>query len=216
MHSYIKRADEFVFGRFKQQHERLLEQLCRDRGSLLDVGCGSNSPIQRFSSQLERSVGVDAHLPSIDRSREQGIHTDYVQCDVLDILNKFGEKSFDVVVANDLIEHLDKAQGESLIAQMEAIARRRVVIFTPNGFLQQGEFDNNPYQVHRSGWTVKEMRGRGYDILGVNGWRPLRTERAIPRFYPRVVWKRISLLTQPFTTYRPSMAFSILCAKDIA
>ncbi len=212
----LKRADEFVFDRFRKQFVRMLEVLCRDGGSLLDVGCGWTSPIGQFSQAVEQSVGVDGHAPAIERSRALGIHTDYVHCDVLGILEKFGEKSFDIVLANDLIEHLEKPQGESLIAQMEAIARRRVVIFTPNGFLYQGEYDNNLHQVHRSGWTAAEMRGRGYRVQGINGWNRLRSERARPRFRPRLIWERLSFLTQPLTTHRPSHAFQILCSKEIA
>ena len=101
------------------------------------------------------------------------------------------------------------------MAAMEAVARRRVIVFTPNGFLPQDAFDGNPYQVHRSGWTVQEMRSRGYEVRGIHGWRPLRGERAAVRWPPRPFWGRLSLHTQRLFLERPHHAFQLLCTKDV-
>ena len=43
---------------YHQFLERLVLSECR---TLLDVGCGSDSPIQVFSKRLELAVGVDLH-----------------------------------------------------------------------------------------------------------------------------------------------------------
>ena len=55
------------------------------------------------------------------------------------------------------------------------------MVFTPNGFVRQHEYDCNPLQVHRSGWTVDSFRRRGYEIYGIGGPKALRGERAVPR-----------------------------------
>ena len=144
------------------------------------------------------------------------IHHAYVVVDVMNIGNAFAEKSFDCVFASDLIEHLNKEDGLKLIAMMERIARKKVIIYTPNGFLPQGEVDNNPAQIHRSGWTVNEMKLLGYNrIIGINGWKPIRGELAKIRLSPQFIWERISLLSQPIVKRFPKYAFHILCIKDI-
>ena len=97
---------------------------------------------------------------------------------------------------------------------MEAIAKERVVVFTPNGFLQQHEYDNNPKQVHKSGWYVDEMRNKGYRIIGIDGWKGLRGEYSKIRFWPERLWTTISDITQLFTRNHPEYAFEILCVKD--
>jgi 2-polyprenyl-3-methyl-5-hydroxy-6-metoxy-1,4-benzoquinol methylase len=93
-------------------------------------------------------VGVDAFEPSIEKSRAEGIHNEYVKADVLEIGARLEEKSFDCVVASDLIEHLSKEEGLQLLETMEKIARERGVVFTPNGFPPQGEYGGNALQIH--------------------------------------------------------------------
>jgi hypothetical protein len=83
-----------------------------------------------FSHRLQHSVGVDAFAPAIEASRRQNTHNEYFLLDVLEIDDKFGENSFDCVLACDLIEHLPKEDGERLIAMMEKIATKKL-FFTP-------------------------------------------------------------------------------------
>ena len=73
-------------------------------------------------------------------------------------LGSFDSCSFDCVTALDVIEHIKKAEGLRLLEDMERIAKKRIVVFTPNGFLPQSVHNNNPLQIHKSGWKVKEMR----------------------------------------------------------
>jgi len=65
---------------------------------LLDLGCGSNSPISRFSSKITYRVGVDIFDNSIWLSKKINIHNEYVKRDILDIENKFEERSFDYLI----------------------------------------------------------------------------------------------------------------------
>src|SRR5262249_18496684 len=104
------------------------------------------------------AVGVDAYEPAVEESRARGIHDEYRVADVRSIGELFDARSFDAVLAVDLIEHLEEADGLALLAAMERIARKRVVVFTPNGFLPQGAREGNPWQVHRSGWSAARLR----------------------------------------------------------
>ena len=188
-----------------------LEKKIGNCDSLLDVGCGSSSPIKKFSKKFY-CVGADAFLPSINKSKKQKIHNKYHRVNILELEKKFNPKSFDCVIALDLIEHLPKKDGLKLIKMMERIARKKVIIFTPNGFLPQEEYDNNPWQVHKSGWDVSEMKKRGYKIVGINGWKRLRGEYADLKFKSRL-WIIVSDISQLFVKNSPEYAFQILCTK---
>ncbi len=219
--SLIKRLYRGFYRKIFPEYAAELEKAVGDCKTLLDVGCGSNSPIKPFSGRL-RSAGVDAFKPSVEKSKREKIHGRYYVMDILRIGDKFKPGSFDCVLASDVIEHLTREDGCRLLAMMERIARRKVIIFTPNGFMPQGEFEENPWQVHKSGWTVNEMRKRGYKVVGINGFKPLRMggrkgtfgeEFTSIRLRPRYFWLAVSDLTQVWLRSHPEHAFQILCVK---
>ena len=190
-----------------------LEQAAGPALSILDVGCGDDSPLKLFR-RTGRRVGVDAYEPAINRSREAGIHDEYRLSDVLRIGELFPRGSFEVVVAFDVLEHLERQDGLRLLAAMEQIAARRVVVFTPNGFVSQGERGGNPWQVHRSGWTPGALRQLGYQVSGVHGLRMLRGEEAQVRWQPHRFWHLVSDLSEPVVARFPALAYQVIAAKD--
>lgn len=193
-------------------YQKELVKALQGSTSVLDVGCGSNSPVGQLRGKA-RLVGIDVYDGSVKKSQELGIHDEYHIHDVLKIQELFKAGSFDSVVALDLIEHLEKPDGLALLDAMETIATKKVVVFTPNGFLAQGEYDSNPWQVHRSGWTVAEMKSRGYDVIGISGWRPIRGELGYVKHKPAWFWIIFSDITQLFVRSHPEKAFQILCVK---
>src|SRR5437868_7092625 len=92
-----------------------LERAVGDAESVLDVGCGNNSPIGRFARKPAHAVGVDAYEAWIEESRSRGIHDEYRLANVLEIGDRFAPGSFDAVLACDLLEHLDAPDGSRLL-----------------------------------------------------------------------------------------------------
>jgi len=211
-YNLLKGAYSYFYGKVTPNPQTELQRAIGDCKTLLDVGCGDNSPIKSFSNKLY-CVGVDIFELSIKKSQQQRIHDRYYKLGVLDIEKKFKADSFDCVIALEIIEHLTKKDGFKLIDMMEKIANKKIIISVPNGFLPQKEYGNNPWQVHRSGWTVREMQRRRYKMLGIGGWKPLRTERALIRFWPKHFWTIISDVSQIFVRNNPEKAFQILCIK---
>lgn len=212
----IRNIHDVLFPSYKTE----LRHVVGDCKSLLDVGCGKDSPIRSFAQNLH-AVGVDVFAPALEQSKENNIHSEYYQMNVMDIGDRFQESSFECVLASDLVEHLDKKDGLRLLDMMEHIASRRVIIFTPRGFLEQHEYENNPWQEHRSGWDVDEMKARGYTVIGINGmkwvwnipwlWRSL-SAAPLPI---RMLRKFLVDITQLVARWFPSTAFQILCVKNM-
>lgn len=79
----------------------------------------------------------------------------------------FPARSVDTVLLLDVIEHLNKEDGRRAIQFAAGVARSQVVVFTPLGFVPQGEgeekdawgLDGVDWQIHRSGWTPGEFDG---------------------------------------------------------
>lgn len=206
--SMIKRFYKKVFPDF---YTSVLVKELRGCDSILDLGCGKDSAVKFIDASYK--VGVDSFKPYIEESRKKKIHHKYIIKDITKL--KIKPKSFDAVVALDVIEHLNKKDGLNLIKNMERWAREKIIIFTPNSFLRQEEYDENVLQVHRSGWTVKEFRKLGFKVYGISGLKILRKEKAELKFKPTWFWSVISHLSQKFTFYFPDIAFQLFAVKEI-
>ena len=192
----------------------IFEREIGDLQSILDVGCGSNSMV-RLLSNNKYCVGVDAHKQSLDYSKSKNIHNEYVECNILRISELFKDNAFECVIAIDVIEHLEKDDGFKLLDAMERIASRKVIVFTPNGFLPQGDRFSNPWQVHLSGWTVDDFEKRGYSIIGINGHRSLRGEFAKIKHKPKYLFSFISDISQLVVKNRPRRAFQLFAVMTL-
>jgi SAM-dependent methyltransferase len=206
---------EVLVGEHEVFLRTLREALVGTCESVLDVGCGFRSPIRSFSHLLPRTVGVDGYDKAIERSRAAGIHQEYHCMDLLKVGEAFAPKSFDAAIAIDVIEHFDKPDGYRLLEMLESIARKRVILFTPNGFLPQDEWDGNVHQHHRSGWEVYDFELRGYRVIGMSGWKPLRGDYALPRIRPYPLGGFVSRLTEPLTARFPKHAFQLMAIRDM-
>ena len=141
----------------KAQTRMLKNELNGDIRSCLDVGCGPG----RFKHLKHfYSVGCDIHQPTLLKAEKRGYYNKLVECDACHL--PFESKSFDAVISTELLEHLSKADGEKFIEETERVACKKVIITTPWGFAPQRGVKGNPYQVHISGWTPRELQKRGY------------------------------------------------------
>lgn len=181
--------------------------------TVLDLGCGkgSNSPLEGLS--FTRTLGVDIFEPYLEECRQKKLHSEYIQADIREI--EFEDNSFDTVMMLEVLEHFTKDEGIRLLSKCLKWARKKVIISTPNGYLWQDGFDNNPFQEHISGWSVEDLRNMGFSVFGSYGWKRLRGYKAIPLYKPRLLWEVISDVTQRVTRYYPGSAFRLVAVKII-
>ena len=117
--------------------------------------------------------------------------------------------------AGEQISAMKKKDGRRLMENMEKSARK-VIIFTPNGYVPQAEeyVKENPFQAHLSGWTVIEFKKKGYQVRGINGLKWLRKENAKVRGRPKLLWIALAEITQWITARVPRLAFQLLAVKE--
>lgn len=192
---------------------RLMQKELQGMESVLDLGCGSDSQL-RFVQGVSKKVGVDAFEPSIEKARAKGIHDEYLimPLDQIDI----PDKSFDAVIAIDLVEHFEKDESRAFIAKMESLAKKKVFLFTPNGFLPQPSYDNNPWQEHKCGWEAAELQDMGYHVQGVLGFKWMRGLYHRPYLRPRLVGNWIANRTRDlWTAKRPHLDAGLVAVKTM-
>jgi SAM-dependent methyltransferase len=188
--------------------EYLKREIDKD-DTVLDLGCGYNSVLQYCD--IAFSVGVELFAPYLEESKKKAIHNEYIRADIREV--DFKPKSFDVVMALEVLEHLAKDDGHELIQKMEAWARKKVILTTPNSYLYQDTYDDNPLQKHLSGWNVNEFEKMGFKVYGINGWRRLRGCKGAIKYRPQFLWLIIPDIRQWIAYYYPKMAFQLFAVK---
>ena len=194
---------------------RFLEKKIRNCDTILDLGCGYQSPIGLIKNKKFTSVGVDIFEKYIDISRKKKIHDNYITCNFMDIDNFVAPKSFDCVILLEVIEHLDKIDAIKLLKKIENIAIKRIIISSPNGFLSQEMYHNNIYQIHKSGWNQKFFKRLNFKVFGIGGLKWLRVERGEMKFKYNKAITLIFLLSIFFMKYLPQFAFQLLAVKKL-
>ena len=182
--------------------------------STLDIGCGSSGKLRELGTV--NTTGFEGYLPDFEEAKRQKTHDNFVQGDARDLARHFQPRSFDACIAIDVIEHLTKEDGLKLMQDMERIARKRVVFFTPKGFLPQRRKASDDLQEHLSGWEPAEMKSHDYEVIGLLGPKSLRTEGHVLKRKPRFFWAIISFIGQFIWSRRhPDTAAAILCVKHL-
>lgn len=162
--------------------------------TVLDLGCGimqattdSMTKTQRHGGKVARRLRTGMKMPDVLRCK--GL----LGCDITDkyldkakkyfpvikldlndsnSLDIFMNKSFDIVMALDVLEHIEYNKSIKIIGNMDRIARKKIIIYTPLKFAEneQENIDNawdmgeNPFQKHLSWISPDRFRSWGYKV----------------------------------------------------
>lgn len=182
--------------------------------TVLDVGCGRDSPLGNIKKTFT-SEGVDIFKASIEHSKKNKIHDRYRISDIRKIDKIYENRSFDAVIALDVVEHLSKKESIALIGMMEKIARKKVIILTPNGFYHQDAYDDNPYQVHKSRWSKEDFEKLGYRVYGLRGLKYLRGEYATIKYKPWLLWGILAFISEMPLYLVPALSYHLFVIKKL-
>ncbi len=160
---------------------------CLDRilrlhpSSVLDVGCGfglwgflCREYLDVMQGQVQpaqwriRIDGIELFEPYI-QDHQRALYSSIQIGDIRELAAEAGH--YDLIIAGDVIEHLEKDEGERVIAQLQAKARKALLINIPIGEgWEHPEQYGNPGELHRSTWyeyDFQEIRHDGqYFELG--------------------------------------------------
>lgn len=180
--------------------------------SFIDLGCGPHSFTAILPDDID-SVGIDIFDEYLEESKKREIHKRYIKGDLKTLNLK--DKTFDAAILLDVIEHLEREQGLNLLHRAEKWARKKILIYTPNEFTDQYPYDKNPYQLHKSGWNVKDFKDLGYKVYGLKG---LRQFEKFSKGKGKLLKLFVSILmkfSQIYTYFFPFHARRLFCVKEI-
>lgn len=139
--------------------------------SVLDVGTGLMHSLEDLPCPVK--IGLEAHRPYLEHRRIPEAVP--VNASALELEAIFVPCAVDLVTMIDVLEHFEPADAHGVLRQVESIARRRVLLFTPRGdFPQQGHdafgLGGEELQRHRSQWEPEDLTERGYRVVVLEGY----------------------------------------------
>src|SRR3990167_7080576 len=134
---------------------------------ILDVGCGKgiNAYLIRVTRDLSGStlVGLDINKDYLDFCKKFNIYDNLVKQNLPKL--PFKDKSIDFLLCTEVIEHLKKKDGLTLLKEIDRVCRGRAIVSTPNLFFDT--LEANKEDEHKSIWSAKDFRKYGYKAYGL-------------------------------------------------
>lgn len=143
-----------------------IQEHIKPEDTVLDIGCGIMGATSNMN--CKSILAVDAWKPYLDTVKYK---YPTMKMDIEKGFNaSFIGNSYDIVMAIDFVEHItDKEIAFAVIEHMETVARKKVIIFTTEGYVEQKDGlawakGNVKYQSHKIGITTNEFKMMGYDV----------------------------------------------------
>jgi len=193
---------------------RWLERDLADCESILELGCGSYPPLLKIGLG-HKTHAVNIWEPYIQKHIKEGNYSHCWQEDILTM--PYPEKTYDAIVMCDVLEHLERKDVYyyDLFRRFENCARKKVILFTPNGFMENDEVDGDPYQRHVSAWFPEDFQREGYKVRGATGFHWLYGKAGIVKRRPRTPMEYYGQLSQLVIYYFPNLAWHSYAVKEL-
>ena len=139
----------------------------RPSHSVLEIGPGVRPFELTFTPLLRVFVEPSSeYVALLQKQISQSSGKIIIRMDALSFLKSLPDKSFELIVCLDVIEHLKKDLGLMLIQEMLRVSSNQVIVFTPLGYMPQHMpklgidtwgFGEVELQTHLSGWQPQDF-----------------------------------------------------------
>jgi 2-polyprenyl-3-methyl-5-hydroxy-6-metoxy-1,4-benzoquinol methylase len=152
----------------RRQREELLRLMTKlDVRSVLDVGCGSGGNLAELAHAMPHLVlsGVDVSQEALALAAKRVPSATFRQ---LDAQKEKLDETFDLVLCNQVIEHL--ADDTTALRNMALMAKRWVLVATMRGRMRPSE----ALIGHMRNYSDKDLREKaarvGLEVVDIFGW----------------------------------------------
>ena len=139
-------------------------EVVRGCSSALEIGCGEGNNLRQ--TYAKQKVGIECFQPYV----KEGDGVEFRIGDALKILPTIPDKSFELILNIDCIEHFYKEDAIFVMKEMDRICSKRILLWTPSGLMVQNKQWHDDYRQwsdgleHKSSWVKEELEEWGYDV----------------------------------------------------
>lgn len=134
--------------------------------TVLDIGCGIHHTIEGLI--CKSYLGCDIWPTYLDVVKQK---QNVVRIDATKDLDRFPDKSYDVVICLDVLEHVELVQAKEVLEHLKRICRRFAIIFTPQTFkdnqsavVNAWDLGECQYQHHKCLLTSEILQNCGFKV----------------------------------------------------
>lgn len=134
--------------------------------TVLDIGCGIHHTVEGL--ECKSYLGCDIWSKYLDVTKAK---QNTLLLDATKDLWRFPDKSYDVVICLDMLEHVTLQEAEKILEQLKRICRKKVLIFTPSEYKDNKEATQNAwdlgtceYQNHKCLLTSEILQKHGFRV----------------------------------------------------
>lgn len=130
---------------------------------VLNLGAGNGEGI--FSQNIQSIpfglvVNVEIYpdaLFQLSQYHFAAKNVDFVNADMCEYARTLGDKSYDVAILIDAIEHVTREQAWTLMKELKRVCTKRLILFLPFGDTPQDGYGGNSFQEHKSTWMPEDF-----------------------------------------------------------
>ena len=130
--------------------------------TVLDVGCGRGQFgfLIKSRKNIKTLVGLDIWKPHLSKLSQFQVYDHLIQTRIPPMPLK--NKSVDVSLACEILEHLTRDEGIKLLEDLERITNNLIIVSTPQNYPQDIVY-GNIYERHLTEWACQEFEKYGFD-----------------------------------------------------
>lgn len=144
---------------------------------VVDLGAGFFDKL-RYAPPMCKKIGIEI-FPAYLGFAPPGVIARLGDIREWDMILKHDD--CDVAMLIDVIEHMSKADGITLLRGLKEVFRK-ILVMTPDGFVEQNDdvtgYENS-WQVHECGWTKEELEAEGFIVSVQENFHPHISRNAL-------------------------------------
>ena len=131
--------------------------------SILDIGCGFGKYGFLCREAMVCGRTINPKIDAIEAFEENITDVHYLIYNnvfisgALSKLKELSAKSYDLILAIDILEHFSKEDGRMFLSELNRIGRN-VIISTPKMVLSQSALSGNVYEIHKTQWYPSDLK----------------------------------------------------------